>query len=478
MAELPIRQEPVAEAPLRTKPMSVFDEDYEFDDGELDDGLNFHCSEEGELSDAQVNQMVAPQTAAGPATPIREPTFTIAGSPQRPVRMLGGSSSAGSSLQSPPSSLLGSSEPEAASTPAANRKRYRAKGKPKGFYLTTTNTPWRRIELARATNMRCKFGLGTFDKDCRGRAGRKKAYDRCRRVLVKHLKPNTAAGNGSGGCSANKDQRRQQFNALSLAEKQKLYLDVLRGKQLTEEDKTSLLEFGGFTGHRGPGESIMKDRSDQPVNVRLNSRSLLVTYQSNQLCLQCDGLGGLKDEALVAKLIELPEVAKLCTDLPQAMDKVTKRNHVDKWSWSLELCLKSFAEAYEDTKLVRLHIHCCMQRDTVPFRCRTISADLMLGAIAPSHVAGCSDPASERKTKSSHGMHYYCQMPKRGKLAGGTNFPAFEAFLVNPRWIAAHVQRQKMSSKDAQQESVFLFLNVSTGVLTMLLSFFFQTTLP
>ena len=128
---------------------------------------------------------------------------------------------------------------------------------------------------------------------------------------------------------------------------------------------------------------------------------------------------------------------------------------MDKWSWSLELCLKSFAEAYEDTKLVRLHIHCCIQRDTVPFRCNTLSADLMLGDIAPSHVAGCCDPASERKTKSSHSMHYYCQMAKLGKLAGGTNFPAFEAFLVNPRWIAGYVQRNKMSPEDAKQEPFF-----------------------
>ena len=102
--------------------------------------------------------------------------------------------------------------------------------------------------------------------------------------------------------------------------------------------------------------------------------------------------------------------------------------------------------------MVRLHIHSVMERTDTPFRCKALSQVLHVGGIEPSHVAGTSDPSSGRKSKGTAGMHYYCQMPKRGRVCGGTNYPAFEDFLINPRWIAGYVQRQKMQIEDAKEE--------------------------
>ena len=80
-----------------------------------------------------------------------------------------------------------------------------------------------------------------------------------------------------------------------------------------------------------------------------------------------------------------------------------------------------------------------------------------IGSLLPSHIAGCSDPTSGRKAKGTAAMHYYNQMPKRGKVAGGTNHPAYEAFLVNPRWIAGYVQRNKMTPEEAKQDFFFFY---------------------
>ena len=60
-------------------------------------------------------------------------------------------------------------------------------------------------------------------------------------------------------------------------------------------------------------------------------------------------------------------------------------------------------------------------------------------------------------------MHYYIQMPKKGKICGGTNYKAYDVFLVNPRWIAGYVQRNKMSTEDAKEEPLFSFLILEGG---------------
>ena len=101
--------------------------------------------------------------------------------------------------------------------------------------------------------------------------------------------------------------------------------------------------------------------------------------------------------------------------------------------------MKTYKENYNDTKCIRLHIHATFERDLARFRIRSLTRGFATGSLLPSHIAGTNDPTSGRKSKGTAAMHYYNQMPKRGKVASGTNHPAYEAFLVNPRWIAAYV---------------------------------------
>ena len=78
---------------------------------------------------------------------------------------------------------------------------------------------------------------------------------------------------------------------------------------------------------------------------------------------------------------------------------------------------------------------------------------MAVGGILPTHLVGTSDPVTGKKAKNSSAMHYYNQMPKIGRVTGGSNHLAYRDFLVNPRWIAGYVQRKKMSIENAKKES-------------------------
>ena len=170
---------------------------------------------------------------------------------------------------------------------------------------------------------------------------------------------------------------------------------------------------------------------------------------------RCEGLSDLDDKQLVAALKKVPSIVKIMDWLPETIEELAKAQAMYTYSWSLEICLKTYKENYNDTKSIRLHIHATFERDLVRFRVRCLTSVLAIGSLLPSHIAGCSDPTSGKKSKGTAAMHYYNQMPKRGKVTGGTNHPAYEAFLVNPRWIAGYVQRQKMSSEEATQDFCF-----------------------
>ena len=187
----------------------------------------------------------------------------------------------------------------------------------------------------------------------------------------------------------------------------------------------------------------------------MNSRALLVTYQSEKMHFRCEGLSDLNDKQLVAAVKQVPSVVTFMNWLPKTIEELASAQAIDKYSWSLEICLKTYKENYNDTKSIRLHIHATFERDLARFRVRCLTSALAIGSLIPSHIAGCSDPTSGKKVKGTAAMHYYNQMPKRGKVASGTNHPAYEAFLVNPRWIAGYVQRQKMSSEEAKHDFCF-----------------------
>ena len=43
-------------------------------------------------------------------------------------------------------------------------------------------------------------------------------------------------------------------------------------------------------------------------------------------------------------------------------------------------------------------------------------------------------------------------MPKKGKLCGGTNYKAYEDFVVHPDWILGYMERQEMHAEDGIEE--------------------------
>lgn len=461
---------PISQAAPNMPPGPSIARTWDGEDGEQleEDFDDFPCglsTEEGPLTEQQMKALIggstSPQpqhqassgtpTSASPTTPSSTGLFARTASP---TTSLAGTSG--------PPSLIVNSDDDTASPPAFNRKRYRSKAAPKGYYMNSGNTPWRRLEKAREVEMKINFGLDTFEYTHQSKAGFKVLYDRTRKILTKYVK--VGGGSGSNGASAaNKELRRKIFGEMTLGQKQQHYEEVLRREQLSQDDKQVLLQFAGFSGWRGHGKSAMRSKKNLPTNGRLNTRALLVTYQSKKLRLKLEGFGGLDDVQLVEKLSQVPEVAKLVHELPEAMDHLVKRNHAEKFSWSLEICLQSYLAEYMETNFIRLHIHACLQRDLTPFRCRSLAEFLTLGGIEPSHLAGCSDPVSGRKAKGTLAMHYYNQMPKKGKVSGGTNYKAYDAFLVNPRWIAGYVQRNKMSIADAKEEPPFLSLNHSPG---------------
>ena len=138
------------------------------------------------------------------------------------------------------------------------------------------------------------------------------------------------------------------------------------------------------------------------------------------------------------------------------MHDVHTRLAATEWSASLELCLETFHTQHE----CRLHIHLVGVRPE-SFRytdgTKTPALRLQRLDLKPSHMKGCIDPTSGKRSKTTAPLHYYCQMPKKGLIASWTNHVAFKDFLVSPRWIVSFVQRGKMTHEDAKKVTVFHF---------------------
>ena len=458
MAELPISQPLNVDVAVFRATTNMFDDEdgIDFDEELFQETAGDPDPEEGPLTDAQVTQLMAS------GEPVASPTEASSGTatPRLAINASSGgvngtaSPSESMSAFTPFSSLLAPSEADTESPVAGNRKRYRSKGKPEGYYMASNNKRCRRLENAHQSKMAVTFGVDTFEEAPRSRCKSRALHDRCRKILMRYLTGHGVT-DGKGVSAANKQQKRKIFDGMSISEKQKLYNSVVRGETLTAEDKKAMSDFGGFSGRPGPSGGWSKTTDNLPNSKRLNSRAVFVTYQSKKLQLKIKGLAGLEDKDLVQKVKAVPEVTQLCKDLPTAIESLVARNNVDKFSWSLEICLRTYLKDYNELELIRLHIHCCLQRDSAPFRCKTLASSLALGAIKPSHVVGCSDPASGKKCKGSLAMHYYNHMPKKGKICGGTNYKAYEDFLVNPRWVGGYVQRNKMTVEDAKEDPLF-----------------------
>ena len=91
--------------------------------------------------------------------------------------------------------------------------------------------------------------------------------------------PKTRTGVSAGG----KAERQNIFSEMSVKQKNKLYLEVLKHEKLTAEDKGVLLQHGAYTGWHGTESGSGRPANAGATRNRLNSRAVLVTYQSKKL---------------------------------------------------------------------------------------------------------------------------------------------------------------------------------------------------
>ena len=112
-------------------------------------------------------------------------------------------------------------------------------------------------------------------------------------------------------------------------------------------------------------------------------------------------------------------------------------------------------EQYERTQEVVLHAHLVLEKvGGDRFHFRSLASGLGLGSMYASHIK-VVDPVTAKKANGAQSMHYYVQMPKAGQVHLSTNYNAYTAFLVSPRWITGYLQFRKTSEEDAKKVSVF-----------------------
>ena len=115
---------------------------------------------------------------------------------------------------------------------------------------------------------------------------------------------------------------------------------------------------------------------------RLQTRAVLVTYNNKALRIKAENLADLAPEELVDRLRKLKQVGNLAAALEKQVAKVVETLSADKFSFSLEVCLKTYLEEYERTKEVVLHIHLVLERvNGDRFNFQSLKRSLRLGSM-------------------------------------------------------------------------------------------------
>ena len=176
----------------------------------------------------------------------------------------------------------------------------------------------------------------------------------------------------------------------------------------------------------------------------------------------------------------LTELAQCLKDHPQTMLAVgeleiscndfLKKTRAVKYTWSLEICPEKMFN--DDTIKLHRHLAVELNQGNGPSLYATngilrASHEWKLGhsltnfCNAPTHKK--NKPVRER-TKNTFPLHYYLQMNKAGVLHYKTNFKAFSAFQVNPRWITSHIQGGKLSWDSAREQYRLAGSNVRNNI--------------
>ena len=128
------------------------------------------------------------------------------------------------------------------------------------------------------------------------------------------------------------------------------------------------------------------------------------------------------------------------------VERCTKLGY-NKWSFVFEMSLKS-------DDVGRLHIHAywhtTKDSETKPF----------IGTIAAWSFEGSKPSLKPNSTSGKYYQqavdrgHYYCQCLKIGRLFGQTNYPKYDEFLVQQKWVIQLWQRRKLSHSGAKKEVI------------------------
>ena len=85
----------------------------------------------------------------------------------------------------------------------------------------------------------------------------------------------------------------------------------------------------------------------------------------------------------------------------------------------------------------------------------------------PSQVKKGDDSTSKSKRRqSSEPMHYYCSMPKVGKLRHETNFRPHVDYTVSPKLVATQFSQGKLRWGAVVEEFAFCFSCIKSNLLT------------
>lgn len=142
---------------------------------------------------------------------------------------------------------------------------------------------------------------------------------------------------------------------------------------------------------------------------------------------------------------------KVLSTLQKQLGDLISRVVCVQYSWSFELCPKSF----EEKSQLKGHLHLVLEW---PHRVYYRTANsFLVGDEAPTNLRSDSRLQKRAGNSSSHPLHFYCQIPKVGALAQSTNFAKYIDFQVNPRWISNWFHAKKLTYESAEKELYLLF---------------------
>ena len=149
----------------------------------------------------------------------------------------------------------------------------------------------------------------------------------------------------------------------------------------------------------------------------------------------------------VQEMLQVLSVQRLISRFEAFLVERCAKLGYNKWSYVFELSMKS-----EDLGRVHIHAywHTNKEAETKPF----------VGTLGAWTFEGSKPFLKPNTTNGKYYQqavdrgHYYCQCCKIGRLSGHTNYPKYEDYVVQQKWVIQMWQRRKLSHSGARKEVV------------------------